>query len=544
MWNLIAAQLVPTLCMSPRMVLTPWPALLMLLLIMWLQPSPGVTQDFSVPGLNPLAETQEIELVYAGTQSVPKIIVRGRQPTNSFPVSSYRPAHDHHVDLLSLIDTGEPVGVCRVRQESLPLPLQLHFDQVRTSPCGFVWSMQSAKKSLDILSFQALRLRGITTSLLTIELVETSVDQRKTTTVVGRVLGPFDVEIPLAPVARRIDLRRLAQVKLSVEADAEVVLQEGVLLPHKPTSSPPPAVGFWYWDYRAAIRDPEGMLAVCRQLQCRRLLLQLPDLRDSDQVWADYATLFAHTKAAGIDLYALDGAPDMIDHPTVVTDKLSRLLRLVRGGIPGLQLDIEPYLLDDFPEDETIFDRYLRTIELVRGALSGHGRLSVVIPFWFASTIHLGRSMAFSVMDRADDVSVMSYRTDVDELVAISDDVLRYGVLTRVPVWLGMETTRLLPERHMLLKREPDPALADGTLDPVRRMLTLGRPTKSENHGVDQIWLRIHHHTTVRPERISFAGRPQQEIRHAITQVFDQVRMPSFSGLLIHDLPGYLELAQ
>ncbi|MDH4081273.1 MAG: hypothetical protein OEU68_15820 [Nitrospira sp.] len=544
MRNLIATQLVPTIWMSTRMVLTRWPALLMMLLTVWLQPSPGVAQEISVPGLSPLAETQEIELIYAGTQSVPKIIVRGRQPTNSFPVSSYRPAHDHHVDLLSLTDAGQPVGVCRVRQERVRPLLQLHFDQIRTSPCGFVWSVQSANTSLDILSFQALRMRGTTTRLVTIELVEAPVDQRKTTTVVDRVLGPFDVEIPLAPLARRIDLRRLAQIKLSVEADAEVVLQENVLLPHKSTNSPPPAVGFWYWDYRAAIRDPEGMVAVCRQLQCRRLLLQLPDLRDSDQVWADYATLFAQTKAAGIELYALDGAPDMIDHPTVVTDKLSRLLRLVGGGIPGLQLDIEPYLLDDFPEDETIFDRYLRTIELVREALSGHGRLSVVIPFWFASTIHLGRSMAFSVMDRADDVSVMSYRTDVDELVAISDDILRYGVLTGVPVWLGMETTRLLPERHMLLKREPDPALADGTLDPARRMLTLGRPTESEKHGVDQIWLRIHHHTTVRPERISFAGRPQHEVRHAITQVLDQVRLPSFSGLLIHDLPGYLELTQ
>ena len=364
------------------MVLPLWAAGLVMLLTVWLQPSPCVAQDIPVPGQNPLAETQEIELIYIGTGSVPKIIVRGRQPTNVFPAFSYRPAHDHHVDLLSLSDGGQPVGICRVRQENLLPQLQLHFDQVRTSPCGFVWSLQSANKSLDVLSFQSLRIRGTATSLVTIELVEGSVDQRKTPTVVGRVLGPFDVEIPLAPLARRIDLRRLTQVMLSVEADAEVVLRESVLLPHKSTSYPSPAVGFWYWDYRAAIRDPEGMVAVCRQLQCRRLLLQLPDLRDSDQVWADYATLFAQTKAAGIDLYALDGAPDMIDHPTVVTDKLSRLLRLVDGGIPGLQLDIEPYLLDDFPEDETIFDRYLRTIELVRGAIRPRtivGRHSILV---------------------------------------------------------------------------------------------------------------------------------------------------------------------
>ena len=67
------------------------------------------------------------------------------------------------------------------------------------------------------------------------------------------------------------------------------------------------------------------------------------------------------------------------------------------------------------------------------------------MPFWFTSTVHRSRPLAFAVMDRADEVAVMSYRTDVQELTAISEDTLRYGFLTGIPVWLGMETTRLLP---------------------------------------------------------------------------------------------------
>ena len=386
-------------------------------------------------------------------------------------------------------------------------------------------------------------MRGSTSSPLTIVLMAESADQQQDRAVVGRVAGYFDVEFPLAPIGQQLDLRRLTQVMLLAENDADVVLEECVWMNREPTTLPTPSVGFWYWDYRAAIRNPDGMLSACRQHHCRRLLLQLPDLRDSDQVWTAYAALFPSTQAVGIELFALDGAPDMIDSPTILTDKLTRLLRLVGdNGLPGMQLDIEPYLLDGFPDDATIFDRYLATIERVKSAFGGRGRLSVVIPFWFTSTIHRSRPLAFSVMDRADEVAVMSYRTDVDELVTISEDALRYGQLERIPVWLALETTGLRPERHVILKRESDPTLADGILDPVRRMLTLGRVDALATPRQGEMWFRIHHDTTVRPEHLSFADRTQHEVRRAMNRVFARIHTPSFSGLLIHDLPNYLGL--
>jgi hypothetical protein len=131
----------------------------------------------------------------------------------------------------------------------------------------------------------------------------------------------------------------------------------------------------------------------------------------------------------------------------------------------------------------------------------------------------------------------------VDELIAISDDILRYGALARVPVWLALETTTLLPERHVVLKREYRAPLADGVLDPVRRTLTLEPPANGEWSGKDQaMWFRVHHRTMIRPERISFSGRTEQEVQRAITDVFARIHHSSFSGLVIHDLPGYLAL--
>ena len=530
---------------KPARRLSAWGAASALALAPWLCPSPAVAQDLVIPGQNSLAEVDEIELVYAGSQTTPKIIVRGRQSANSFVLSSYRPP-DEHLDLLALTAASHPIESCQVTRLRATPPLHLRFDHAENSPCGIIWSLQKAGKSLDALSFRTLHLRGTTSQPLTIEFVDGLTDQRHTHAIVERVTGPFSLDISLAPLARHLDLRYLTELKLLTESDADLVLEEFSLV--GPASDPPlsRSMAFWYWDYQSAIRDPKGMLAACEKQHCRRILLQLPDLRDSDQIWSAYTGLFGMAASANIELFALDGAPDMIDHAAPLIAKVDRLLALTGiRGLPGLQLDIEPYLLESFPEDATIFDRYLNTIDRVKATLDGRTKLSMVIPFWFSSTMHGQRSLAFSVMDRADEVTVMSYRTDVDELITISDDLLRYGALERVPVWLALETTSLLPERHVVLKREQRAALVDGVLDPIRRTLSLDLPSQEMLPGRDHtIWFRIHHRTMIRPERISFSGRSERDVQRTITDIFARIHQSSFSGLVIHDLPGYMALTR
>jgi hypothetical protein len=48
-------------------------------------------------------------------------------------------------------------------------------------------------------------------------------------------------------------------------------------------------------------------------------------------------------------------------------------------------------------------------------------------------------------MDLADEVAVMSYRTDMDELQAIARDTLRYGDLVGIPVWLALSSSNGKP---------------------------------------------------------------------------------------------------
>jgi hypothetical protein len=267
----------------------------------------------------------------------------------------------------------------------------------------------------------------------------------------------------------------------------------------------------------------------------------MPALEDAASLWEAYAHFLSTAPDQGIEAFALDGDPEAIHTPEALLHKVRRLRAVLAGRRwAGIQLDIEPYLLADFFVDETGLGRYLAVLEQIRQALEGQARLSVVIPFWFTAQTLRGRPVAFTVLDRADEVAVMSYRTRLDELRAITEDILRYGDLVGTPVWLALETQPLPVERHVVLKSEPRHTLADAYVDQTGQRLVLRRPPATK----DLAWFRVHHHTTVRPERLTFAGQTRTQVRAAVAAVVASVTHPSLAGMLIHDLDGFLALSE
>ena len=227
--------------------------------------------------------------------------------------------------------------------------------------------------------------------------------------------------------------------------------------------------------------DLETMLTTCRSQGCSRLLIQMPSQTADDAVWSEYAGLLTKVRDAGIEAMALDGYPEAIQEPHRLTDKIERLLGLLKPGtLFGVQLDIEPYVLAGFLQDEAQLRRYLETIDIVKEVIAGRARLSMVIPFWLASPTIAGRPLAYAVMDRADEVAVMSYRTDTGEVQDIAEDILRYGDLIGIPVWLALETTPLPVEQHVVLRRETQPARVDAVLDHDLRLLQWSSPSMTQ----------------------------------------------------------------
>ena len=268
-------------------------------------------------------------------------------------------------------------------------------------------------------------------------------------------------------------------------------------------------------------------------------------LSEDEAVWAAYGRFFARARQAGIEVLALDGPPDSIHEPQRLAEKIRKVLALVEpGALAGIQLDIEPYLLPGFFADESGPRRYLDAIDVFREAIGGRTRLSMVVPFWLTAKTVGGRPLGFAVMDRADEVAVMSYRTILDELEEIADDTLRYGELIGTPVWLVVETTSLPVEQRVILTRDPRPDLAAAVFDYDTHRLDLAPFPTTATDGHRRDWFRVHHRITVRPERLTFAGHSRSAVTAAVQALQRVVLQRSFAGVLIHDLDGFQALAE
>lgn len=516
-----------------------WGLLLMFALV--LQPARAFAEEIVVPE-SMSSEVDEIELLYIGENPVPAVSLKGKADS-PLPPSSYRPS-EPTLELLPGFSQGQRFGNCETHTERVGPTTTIHLGP--PLPCGLRLPLQRQGQLLDALSYTTLHLRGAATGRATFSLADHETDRREDNVPVMTVTGPFDLHVSLREAGRRLDLRRLSALVVQADGgDAQLVLEECTLIRETDAARSSPRVGFWVWDYRAAITDPHAMIKACQNAGCSRVLIQMPAVSEDETLWASYATLFPFANAGHIEAFALDGYPEAIQEPEVLAAKVKRLLALVHwDAIAGVQVDIEPYLVPGFFADVSGPRRYLDTIDQLKKAIAGHTRLSVVMPFWFTSPTVQGRPIAYSVIDRVDEVAIMSYRTELDEIQAIADDTLRYGTLAQVPVWLAVETTPLPVERHVVLRREGRREFADAYVDDDRHRLVMEPPPRSVDTPRRLVWFRVHHRVTVRPERVTFAGRSRTEVRAMVKAIAQETRHRSLAGVLIHDLKGFLALQE
>ena len=514
-----------------------WGLLLMFAFI--LQSARAFPEEIVVPA-SISSGVDEIELHYIGENPVPEVSLKGKADS-PLPPASYQPS-EPTLELLPGFSQGERFGTCETHTERVGHTTTIHLEP--PVPCGL--RLQRQGQLLDALSYTTLHLRGTATGRATFSLADHETDRRQDNVPVITVTGPFNLHVSLREAGRRLDLRRLSALVLRADGGVvQLALEECTLIREPDTARSSPGVGFWVWDYRAAIMDPHAMIKACQNAGCSRLLIQIPAISEDETLWASYATLFPFAKARHIDAFALDGYPEAIQEPGVLAAKVKRLLALVHWDvIAGVQVDIEPYLVPGFFADESGPRRYLETIDRLKEAIAGRTRLSVVMPFWFTSPTVQGRPIAYSVIDRVDEVAIMSYRTEIDEILAIADDTLRYGTLAQVPVWLAVETTPLPVERHVVLRREGRREVADAYVDDDRHRLVMEPPPRSVDPPRRLVWFRVHHRVTVRPERVTFAGRSRTEVRAMVKTIAQETPNRSLAGVLIHDLKGFLALQE
>jgi len=188
-------------------------------------------------------------------------------------------------------------------------------------------------------------------------------------------------------------------------------------------------------------------------------------------------------------VWLLDGNNTSIDDLSFLTYNISILDNAKRENIilQGLHLDIEPYTRSDYtPQSMTkIWNRYLQTLTIVAHELHAKGfKLSVAIPFWLDTININNRPLCDQVIDIADEVVIMTYRTEPNEFLQTAAHELAYADITHKDIYLGIE---LAPNQN-----ENAPKISFfGQHDKLKAVLTLDIPYHSFRgfvfHSLDEL---------------------------------------------------------
>lgn len=187
----------------------------------------------------------------------------------------------------------------------------------------------------------------------------------------------------------------------------------------------------WLWHYRAALAHPRAILRAAQKKHLRRIYLQIArPLRAYDPFLAA-----AHRR--GIEVYALDGEPGY----ALNQEPLLRRIGRIRGhAFDGVQLDVEPYTLPGFRADPANYIRgYLHLLTLARREVPHALPLSAVIPAWFAQLRWRDGSVSGAVLQRADEVVVMSYQGGLRAAQRAALPVLQEAARAHKPAYIGVK---------------------------------------------------------------------------------------------------------
>jgi len=315
---------------------------------------------------------------------------------------------------------------------------------------------------------------------------------------------PLQHRFRLKDFFKKIDLCRLKYLVVLSPNSAPPSIEQ-IVFKKESTKSPfqKHPLETWAW-------NPEHVTAESlKHIALSRMYLQMKK---------GFSEALEQVKHTHITLYGLNGSPEDILHYDHLIKDIQTLGELKKKYpfIRGYQIDVEPYLLEQYKKNKnTILRQYLEMLHTLKKHTSRYGlKLSVVIPFWFDHLYINGKNLGFSVIDTADEVVLMSYRSSLDKVVQISRTLLEYASLARKEMRLGIELMKIDDEQHTVYRIIQRDAVC----------LT------SEQLSDSCLILKKIRHYTVRGDSISFYGQTGK-LQH-ITEY--PVSAPSFKGFVFH----------
>lgn len=205
----------------------------------------------------------------------------------------------------------------------------------------------------------------------------------------------------------------------------------------------------WLWDTTRIEQDPAQLVKDIQEKRVNRVYLQI----NPEVPILAYQRFIKAASSSGITIYALDGGrtwatSGQLDYEAF-WDWVGRYQEevAVDERFKGVHLDVEPYLLSNWKENQT---KIVRAYEdMIKDAADRSKALQMTIgadiPFWFdeIDSITESDSLAYSVIKMVDEVTIMAYRNKAkgeNGFIELTKNERRWGSLLSTSIEIGLET--------------------------------------------------------------------------------------------------------
>ncbi len=211
--------------------------------------------------------------------------------------------------------------------------------------------------------------------------------------------------------------------------------------------------GTWVWHHGEVLDEAHrrALVAFARDHELRVLYLHAAAEYEQPEGFRALLELIRDGRQNGIEIIWVAGDPSwcLPQRQARALEPIRRVVRLNQlmqlsgvAPIDGVAFDIEPHTLAAWKHSRAPLLRdYLQLLELI--AIHGRAAGLVVwhtIPSWFSEQHHLGVTLDRAVMDRADGVIVMAYRSTVSDVQRAAAPTLRRAESSHTPAMVAIET--------------------------------------------------------------------------------------------------------
>lgn len=213
-------------------------------------------------------------------------------------------------------------------------------------------------------------------------------------------------------------------------------------------SNKPKATWLWHTSLIGTSAGRSDILQFAKKQQVGRIFLQV----NRDIAMGAYRSFIRTASAGGIEVYALDGAPEWALPEN--KQRIADLVDWVKGynasvqkneRFTGIQVDVEPYQLPEWTSNQSAAaDNWRQAMGYFNELAKKEPALptSAAVPFWLDGIKLADGSGTLSeaIMAELDETAVMAYRDQAMDVVDLAGAELAAGDRLGKKVWIGVET--------------------------------------------------------------------------------------------------------